>query len=202
MVRRALDNRAPSRYDRQPCSPGPELTGEDDRRSACPVVSCPGARPRGPGGLHRRPQRRDVHEDTAPRRRAGQAAVVGEVVIEALAGGLTVPRFQGHAVTVDGGLGGRVAAEQRPHGVGERGRHDDLDTGLTRKGSRCRTGHLTASMPTSPRTVSNASVNCPARSRTRNRKSAVRSPRSIKRLRICCVVHRPSGLAVTPRTCT
>ena len=40
------------------------------------------------------------------------------------------------------------------------------------------------------------------RSRTRNRKLAARSPRSIRRFRICCVVHGPSGLAVTPRMCT
>jgi hypothetical protein len=35
-----------------------------------------------------------------------------------------------------------------------------------------------------------------------DRKSAARSPRSIKRLRIRCVVHGPSGFAVTPRICT
>src|SRR5258708_16012901 len=57
-------------------------------------------------------------------------------------------------------------------------------------------------MPTSARTASNDVVNCPARFRTRNRKSAARSPRSISRLRICCTVHGPSGFAVTPRTCT
>jgi hypothetical protein len=50
--------------------------------------------------------------------------------------------------------------------------------------------------------VSTDAVNCPARSRTKNRKSAVLSPRSINRLRICCVVHGPSGFAVTPRICT
>jgi hypothetical protein len=32
--------------------------------------------------------------------------------------------------------------------------------------------------------------------------SLARSPRSISRLRICCVVQAPSGLAVTPRMCT
>jgi hypothetical protein len=41
-----------------------------------------------------------------------------------------------------------------------------------------------------------------ARSRTRNRNSAARSPRSISRFRACCTVQAPSGLAVTPRTCT
>ena len=44
-----------------------------------------------------------------------------------------------------------------------------------------RGGIFTASIPSSTRTVSNDSVNCPARSRTRNRNSAARSPRSIRR---------------------
>ena len=39
-------------------------------------------------------------------------------------------------------------------------------------------------MPAAVRTVSKDAVNCPARSRTRNRKSAARSPGSIRRLRI------------------
>jgi hypothetical protein len=47
----------------------------------------------------------------------------------------------------------------------------------------------------------NAAVNCPARSRTRNRKSAALSPRSISRLGIYAV-QGPSGFAVTPRMCT
>jgi hypothetical protein len=59
-------------------------------------------------------------------------------------------------------------------------------------------GIFTASIPAPARTASNASVNCPARSRIRNRRSAARSPRSISRLRICCVVQGPSGFAVTP----
>ena len=33
-------------------------------------------------------------------------------------------------------------------------------------------------------------------------KSAARSPRSSRRLRICCTVQGPSGLAVIPRMCT
>ena len=57
-------------------------------------------------------------------------------------------------------------------------------------------------MPAAVRTVSKDAVNCPARSRTRNLKSAARPPRSIRRLRICWVVQGPSGLAVTPRICT
>src|SRR6266496_3037710 len=46
-------------------------------------------------------------------------------------------------------------------------------------------------MPMPARTASNDAVNCPARSRTRNRKSAARSPRSIRRLRICLGGPRP-----------
>jgi putative transposase len=45
-------------------------------------------------------------------------------------------------------------------------------------------------------------VNCPARSRTRDRKSSARLPRSIRRFRICCVVHDASGCAVIPGMCT
>ena len=51
-------------------------------------------------------------------------------------------------------------------------------------------------------TASNASANCPARSRIRNRNPPARSPRSINRFRACCTVHAPSRCAVTPRTCT
>ena len=47
-----------------------------------------------------------------------------------------------------------------------------------------------------------ASVNCPALSRTRSRKSAARSPRSISRFRAWCTVQGPSGCADTPRTWT
>ena len=65
-----------------------------------------------------------------------------------------------------------------------------------------RGGIFTTSMPASASAASNDAVNCPARSRTRNRKPAARSPRSISRLRICCVVHGPSGFAVIPRICT
>ncbi len=61
---------------------------------------------------------------------------------------------------------------------------------------------FTASIPASARTASNDAVNCPARSRTRNRKPAARSPRSIRRLRICCTVQGPSGFVVIPRMCT
>jgi hypothetical protein len=45
-------------------------------------------------------------------------------------------------------------------------------------------------------------VSCPVRSRTRNRESAARSPRSIKRSRICWVARGLSGCAVTPGICT
>ena len=48
------------------------------------------------------------------------------------------------------------------------------------------------------RTASNDAVNCPARSRTMNRKSTARSPRSISRFRICCAVHGPTGFASSP----
>lgn len=65
-----------------------------------------------------------------------------------------------------------------------------------------RGGILTVVMPASARTGSKEVVNCPARSRTRNRKSAARSPRSRRRFRACGVVHGPSGWAVTPRTWT
>ncbi len=63
-----------------------------------------------------------------------------------------------------------------------------------------RGGIVTVVMPASARTTSKDAVNWPARSRTRNRKPAARSPRSTRRFRICWVVHDPSGRAVTPRT--
>ncbi len=51
-------------------------------------------------------------------------------------------------------------------------------------------------MPASARTASDDAVNCLALSRTRNRKPATRSPRSIRRSRICWTVQAPSGFAV------
>src|SRR5437764_4341387 len=59
-----------------------------------------------------------------------------------------------------------------------------------------RGGILTTWMPTSARTASNDAVNCPARSRTRNRTWVMRSPRSMTRLRTCWVVHWPLGFVV------
>jgi hypothetical protein len=57
-------------------------------------------------------------------------------------------------------------------------------------------------MPAPVRTASNEVVNCPARSRTRNRNPPARSSRSISRLRACWVVHDPIGWLVVPRMCT
>ena len=52
-----------------------------------------------------------------------------------------------------------------------------------------RGGILITSMPAPARTAPDNARNCPARSHTRNRKSAARSPRSIRRVRICGPVH-------------
>ena len=93
-------------------------------------------------------------------------------------------------------------AEDR-HPVGDfspGGEHEPLRIGVSREDFGA--GILTASIPASARTASKEALNCPARSRIGNWKSAERSPRFIRRLRICCVVHGPSGLAVMPRTCT
>ena len=57
---------------------------------------------------------------------------------------------------------------------------------------------FTTSVATPASTASNASVNCPARSRIRNRNSVARSPRSISRFRACCTVHAPSGARSRP----
>jgi hypothetical protein len=46
-----------------------------------------------------------------------------------------------------------------------------------------------------------AGVHVPVKKPARG-KQAARSPRSIRRFRICWMVHGPSGLAVTPRMCT
>jgi hypothetical protein len=64
-----------------------------------------------------------------------------------------------------------------------------------------RGGIFTTSMPTSGRTASNDAVNCPAQSRTRNRNRAACSPRSMTRLRACCVVRGPSRYRSRPSTC-
>jgi hypothetical protein len=53
-------------------------------------------------------------------------------------------------------------------------------------------------MPSAVSTSSNELVNWPARSLIRNFTEAARWPRSIRRLRAACVVHAPSGYAVTP----
>jgi len=49
-----------------------------------------------------------------------------------------------------------------------------------------RDGTFTTSTPDVARTASNDAVNCPARSRIRNRNPAARSPRSGRRFRACC----------------
>lgn len=77
--------------------------------------------------------------------------------------------------------------------------HEPLRVGIR---TGLRGGIFTAVMPASARTASNDAVNCPARSRTRNRNWVTRSPRSITRFRICCTVQCSSGFAVTPTTCT
>jgi hypothetical protein len=51
-------------------------------------------------------------------------------------------------------------------------------------------------------TASNDPANLESRSRIRNRKAPVRSPRSITRLRAICVVHPAVGCSVTPRMWT
>jgi hypothetical protein len=76
--------------------------------------------------------------------------------------------------------------------------HESLRVGVR---GGLRVGLFTATMPASARTASNESVNCPARSRIRNRNCESRSPRSVRRFRICCTVQGPSGFAVTPRMC-
>ena len=62
-----------------------------------------------------------------------------------------------------------------------------------------RGGIFTVAIPAPVRTLSNAVVNWPARSRTRNRKVVARSSRSISRFLACWVVHAPVGWLVVPR---
>ena len=64
----------------------------------------------------------------------------------------------------------------------------------------CAAGSSPISIPAPGSAASNASVNCPVRSRTRNRNLPPRSPRSISRFRACRTVRVLSGCAVTPRT--
>jgi hypothetical protein len=66
------------------------------------------------------------------------------------------------------------AADQHPVGdLGPGGEHEPLRVGVR---PWARGGIFTASMPALARTASKKPVNCPALSRTRNRKSATRSP--------------------------
>jgi hypothetical protein len=96
----------------------------------------------------------------------------------------------------------QVPLAEDQHPVGDLGPGREYEPFRIGVRARAAGGIFTALMPASARAVSNAPVNCPIRSRTRYRKPAARSPRSITRLRICWVVHRPSGFAVTPRMCT
>ena len=61
-----------------------------------------------------------------------------------------------------------------------------------------RAGVLITWMPSAAKTASNDPPNFESRSRMRNRNAAVRSPRSMTRLRACWVVHAAVGWAVTP----
>ena len=93
-----------------------------------------------------------------------------------------------------------LAEDQHPVGdLGPGGEHEPFRISVR---ARAAGRIFTPSIPAPASTASNVSVNCPARSRTRDRKPAARSPRSISRLRICCTVQGPSGFAVTPRMCT
>ena len=56
-----------------------------------------------------------------------------------------------------------------------------------------RGGILTGFTPSLAKMASKAPVNLASRSRIRNRKEPVRSPRSMSRLRACWAVHAPSG---------
>jgi nucleotide-binding universal stress UspA family protein len=95
-------------------------------------------------------------------------------------------------------LSGPIDVDLVTHEQAQKGRRRRRPSGgLT---IRRRAGGFAVAAPAS--TASDASVNCPARSRTRNRSRLARSPRSISRFRACCTVQAPSGRAVTPRTWT
>src|SRR6266496_4200855 len=99
-----------------------------------------------------------------------------------------------------GEYGVQMPLAQDHHTVGELGsgcEHEPFGVAVCR-GQRG--GIRTVSMPTSARTASSEAVNWPARSRTRKLNSSTRSPGSITSLRICWVVHPPSGFVVVPRT--
>jgi len=96
---------------------------------------------------------------------------------------------------------GRVFAQNRPqvpsaedeHPVGDLGpggEHEPFRISVRPRTSR---RDLHATIPALARTASNDAVNCPVRSRIRNRMPVARSPRSVSRLQICCVVHTRLG---------
>jgi len=106
---------------------------------------------------------------------------------------------------VVGGVHGKRPAEmslsEDQHSVGELGAHSQYEPFGVAVRSRAPwrdLDHLDARIR--EHRVERACV-LPGRSRTRNRNRATCSPRSMTRLRACCVVHGPSGCSVTPRTC-
>src|SRR3954453_16083618 len=85
----------------------------------------------------------------------------------------------------------QVSLSEDQHAVGELGPYgqdEAFGEAVRPRTPRRDLHHLTTSMPASARTASNEAVNWPARSRTRNRNRAASWPRSMRRLRACCVV--------------
>jgi hypothetical protein len=109
------------------------------------------------------------------------------------------------AVVVDavpGEDGPQVAFAEDQDAVGEfgsDGQHEAFGEAVRSRASR-RDLHRVDAGPGQDRV--DEVVNWPARLRTRNRKVAARSSRSISRLRACWVVQAPVGWLVAPRMCT
>ena len=92
------------------------------------------------------------------------------------------------------------AVYERPVGaLGTRAAYPSL--GITVRARRPRRV-LAIFTPSLAKIASKALVNLASRSRIRNRKDPVRSPRSMSTFRACWVVQVTVGWAVAPRTCT
>ena len=92
------------------------------------------------------------------------------------------------------------AEDQHPVGdLGPGGEHEPLRVGIRLRASRRDLDYFYACVG-QDRVERHTKLSGPVTDQ--EPEQVARSPRSISRLRTCCAVHRPSGLAVTPRMCT
>src|SRR4051812_40145273 len=123
--------------------------------------------------------------------------MIGRVLVEALMWTMVV---EVALVGAEHGTGVALVVDQHPIGaLGPDAAHEPLrETVRARRARRCLDN---LDVLSSEHRVERL-ANFESRSRIRNRKPPIRSPRSITRLRPCWVIHSAVGWAVTPRICT